>query len=106
RNLVTIAKSCAGLVWCINPCQVLYERSDGALRFLVPPGAGVNRSLDDGGARRVDNAERVMEGAGGALWAGKRPTSAPTWASFVPGVKHKGRQSAVAYATKMGHLIQ
>lgn len=47
-----------------------------------------------------------MGDGGGALWAGKRPTSAPTWASFLPGVKHKGRQSAVAYATKMGHLIQ
>ncbi|CBN77437.1 conserved unknown protein [Ectocarpus siliculosus] len=106
RNLVTIAKACAGLVWCINPCQVLYERNDVALRFIAPPGADANRSLDDGEARPVENTKRVMGGGGGALWAGKRPTSAPSWASFLPGVKHKGRQSAVAYATKMGHLIQ
>ncbi|CAM9631041.1 unnamed protein product [Ectocarpus sp. 4 AP-2014] len=106
RNLVTIAKACAGLVWCINPCQVLYERSDVALRFTAPPGADANRSLVDGEARRVETTERVMGGGGGALWAGKRPTSAPSWALFLPGVKHKGRQSAVAYATKMGHLIQ
>ena len=109
--MVTVAKSCAGLAWCINPCQIVYERRDTALRFLRPPGADATRHPPPPGTPPPDRATAVPKRAidddpGGRLWAGRVPKHAPAWAAFVPGSKHKGLQSAVAYATKTGHLIQ
>lgn len=109
--MATVAKACSGVAWCINPCQVLYERKDTALTFLAPPSADPNRCRavgDKGFSRRKTSksANKEAEGGGLLLWAGKAPTSAPRRAAFAPGAAYKGKQSAVAYATKEGHLIQ
>lgn len=101
-QMATVAKACAGLAWCINPCQVLYERRDKPLTFLVPPGTNrvplINESIGSSGT----DCEKAV----GLLWAGGSPSSAPLWASFKEGGTRKGAQTAVAYATKEGHLIQ
>lgn len=106
RNLATVAKACAGLAWCVNPCQIVYEHRDTALRFLAPPGEGASQPSGPGGPPQKSASEKNKGGAGGRLWAGRTPTQAPAWATFSPGLIHTGRQSAVAYATKTGHLIQ
>lgn len=89
----------------------MYERRDAALRFLAPPGTDPNQPRDfvEAPENNVETPKRLVEGKErkpGRLWAGKAPTSAPKWATFMPGSQHKGKQSAVAYATKAGHLIQ
>lgn len=108
--MVTVAKACLGVAWCINPCQVLYERKGTALTFLAPPGTDPSQSRAVGEKRsnRRETPKRTREGSEGRglLWAGESPASAPQRAAFLPGAKYKGRQSAVAYATKEGHLIQ
>ncbi|CAM9773054.1 unnamed protein product, partial [Hapterophycus canaliculatus] len=115
RNMATVAKASAGLAWCINPCQIVYERRDTALRFVTPPGVkgNLSRAPEEETRRnrnREDTAKHALKGKNGGeaghLWAGKSPSAAPEWASFLPGLTHKGRQSAVAYATKEGHLIE
>lgn len=106
RNMATVAKACAGLAWCVNPCQIVYERRDTALRFLAPPGKGASQPSGLGGAPPESAPERNTGKAAVGLWAGRAPTHAPAWATFSPGLGHEGRQSAVAYATKTGHLIQ
>lgn len=109
--MVTVAKACSGAAWCINPCQVLYERKDAALNFQAPPGIdpsqhGANRKTRFSRRGNPESAKEETEGRGVLLWAGKAPASAPQRAAFLPGAKYKGKQSAVAYATKEGHLIQ
>lgn len=112
--MVTVAKASAGLAWCVNPCQIIYERRSTALRFSAPPGVNRHRSPspeEEGTSRnRGETPKRTAKGVSGGeadrLWAGKSPSSAPKWAAFLPGFTHKGRQSAVAYATKEGHLIE
>lgn len=101
--MVTVAKACAGIAWCVNPCLVLYEQKDTTLRFLAPPGTDQHHPVQspNGTPTRTNGAEQEE-----CLWAGGSPISAPRWASFLAGSKHKGKQSAVAYATKAGHLIQ
>lgn len=105
--MVTVAKACAGLAWCVNPCRVVYEERDMALRFLVPPGTSVRPPQNPAESpTRAAVKEDTTGKAGGGLWAGRAPKNAPAWATFSPGLRYKGRQSAVAYATKTGHLIQ
>lgn len=107
--MVTVAKALAGLVWCINPCQVLYERRDIGLKFLSPPGAAPEQPpvFRENPSQRAERRHDKKEAEdGGRLWAGRAPASAPRYALFLTGSKHKGKQSAVAYATKEGHLMQ
>ncbi|CAM9424516.1 unnamed protein product [Choristocarpus tenellus] len=103
-NMVTIVKACQGLAWCVNPCVVLYERKD--IKIKIPPSS--NAMGDTGGSLSFDR-DTGRENPGGGLWAGRRPGEAPVWASFPPKEAAGGSvatQSAVAYATLQGHLIQ
>ena len=104
--MVTVAKACAGAAWCINPCQVLYERKDTCLSFLAPPGTDPSqpRAVREKRFNRHETSKRTKgETEGGkVLWVGKAPVSAPQRAAFLLGAKYKGKQSAVAYATKKG----
>ena len=108
--MVTVAKACLGVAWCINPCQVLYERKDTTLTFLASPGTDSDQSRAVGNktSKQRETPKRIRDDTAGdgLLWAGKAPASAPQRAAFLPGAKYKGKQSAVAYATKEGHLIQ
>lgn len=114
-QMATVAKACAGLAWCINPCQVLYERKDKTLTFSVPPGTNLrppwNKDHCRTGHPALGNNRNAVTrseppGTSMRLWAGGSPKGAPAWASFRDGGGSKGVQSAVAYATKQGHLIQ
>ncbi|CAM9395251.1 unnamed protein product [Scytosiphon promiscuus] len=113
RNMVTVAKASAGLAWCVNPCQIVYERRNTVLRFVAPPRVrqAQSPSAEEETPRnrgRSDKRARKgrKRGKDDRLWAGKSPSSSPEWATFLPGWTHKGRQSAVAYATSEGHLIE
>ncbi|CAM9853954.1 unnamed protein product, partial [Sphacelaria rigidula] len=112
-QMATVAKACAGLAWCINPCQVLYERNDKTLTFSVPPGTNPCQPWEKHQTTflplentRITAARNDPSGISTRLWAGGSPKDAPAWASFRDGGGSKGVQSAVAYATKEGHLIQ
>lgn len=111
--MATVAKACAGLAWCVNPCQIVYERKDTELRFFSPPGTAASQRSNVGGPLQnpSETPKCATENddigkAEGRLWEGRAPKLAPAWAAFSSGLRHEGRQSAVAYATKTGHLIQ
>lgn len=104
--MATVAKACAGLAWCVNPCQIVYEHRETALRYITPPSGLGEPPQNVAQAKPKHGKEDRAEKTGCGLWAGRAPTRAPAWAAFSPGLRHKGRQSAVAYATKVGHLIQ
>lgn len=111
-QMATVAKAMAGLAWCINPCQVLYERKDRTVTFLAPPESDRRqplRNYSKANVPLVDRGTTTDTAHGiplGRLWAGGSPRSAPLWASFGNRGRCRGIQSAVAYATKQGHLIQ
>ena len=106
--MVTVAKAFGGLVWCVNPCKVLYERKDERLRFLAPATPEEGYALSSGWSKPSDRVKASKHGGEeqGWLWSGGAPSTAPPWALFSLGRHRTGKQAAVAYATKEGHLIQ
>ncbi|CAM9164775.1 unnamed protein product, partial [Discosporangium mesarthrocarpum] len=103
-NMVTVAKACCGLVWSINPCVVLYERKHTKVMSddsASPPPRSSTVHQQCWDQHQATQAKR--------LWAGSSPKTAPKWAAFPPCGGTPGRtgtQSAVAYTTLKGHLIQ
>lgn len=75
---------------------------NGRFRYQAPP-------VSDEDIANCSNNWMKLFGGGnnqGGLWAGKAPGTAPPWARFSPGEGYTGKQAAVAYATKDGHLFQ
>lgn len=106
--MATVAKSLGGLMWVINPCKVIYERKNARLRFLAPPISDEDNANSSNWMKLFDLVHILKHGGNDqeGLWAGNAPGTAPRWAQFSPGKRHTGKQAAVAYATKEGHLFQ
>lgn len=77
------------------------------LRFLAPPVSDENIDNSSNSNNWMKIFGLVHGGSNQeGLWAGKAPGTAPPWARFSPGEGHTGKQAAVAYATREGHLFQ